>query len=395
MMNFSYPKSFPNPDEEKFLRLVLSTENDFQAMWNEWSGKIIFDDLDPAIVRLLPLLSMRLNKSKIDGALVKRIHGVYKYAWFKNQQLFKTLKDVLVECDKNNIPVVLLKGASLLISVYKDMGARTLGDCDILIHPENALKLFELLQSFGCNPVDKTIADIKRFGLDKVTHATTFINQNNVHLEVHWHVYHLNNNESALRYLFLKDIESHQLTEYFWKYSVPVSVYDTKCKMLSSEDLFVHVISHGAEGNKRRPLRWVVDSSWILDSQKLDWNRVLESAKRTEHVFDMQIAIKYLVEKFGLTFPVSFVEELNNVIIDKNISNKYYKMSDIHYSLLGKFPSLWYRYWLYESSGSVFDRIYAFPKYLHTAWDIPKNKNLFSFVFSKYTERILRLFSSV
>lgn len=388
-----YPSSFPNSAEESFLQLVLASPADFSSRWSKWSSDIIFDDIDPAIVRLLPLLSMRLDENQIRGPLARRIHGVYKFAWFKNQQLMSALSPVLEACHDKDIPVLLLKGLPLLLEVYKNTGARLLGDGDILIQPKNALLVFELLNDLGWRHKDPSLVGLKKFGLNDVVHATTFINESGVHLEVHWHVYHIDPHPDLARLIFLRDIKPKHQSDCFWQDSLTIDKENFSFSMPSITDLFIHVVIHGAEGNNRRPLRWVADAIWLLRHHQIDWDQVLNRVEREGHTFHMQIAVDYLIKRFDISFPASFITSLGSLKTSGQSIRDYYRLANIYYALLGNFPILWYRYWRYESSGSWWDKVSGFSTYIAKAWNLSADDNLIKFIWRKYQERTRRWFS--
>jgi hypothetical protein len=60
---------------------------------------------------------------------------------FVNQRLLAVIKEVILECTQENIPVLIMKGVPMILDVYQDIGARFLGDADFLIHPEHAYGL--------------------------------------------------------------------------------------------------------------------------------------------------------------------------------------------------------------------------------------------------------------
>jgi len=389
METYRYPASFPNNDEEMFLRLVLCDDAQFVMLWKDWSEHVVFDDLDHATVRMLPALSLRLDKHGIEGELVKRIHGVYKYAWLKNEQLLNVVYSVAKMCADNNIEVAFLKGVPLLLSVYKNTAMRILSDADMLVHSDDVLRLFTLLQSEGWVHRDPSMVSVTQFGLDKVIHATVMIHPSGAKLEIHWNVYHVDTFEYTLQLLmFNKDIPMQKRD--FWKHALPLSVRDIPCNMLSYEDLFVHVIVHGAEGSVRRPVRWVVDAVSVMRTIDLDWERVYEIVTELGYEYHMQVALRYLREVYDVVFPDDFIKKLYSKKSSDKVIKRYYQVGEIHFPLLGNFPLLWYRYWLYESEGSVVHKMLQFPAYLKIAWKIPKQKSVFAFMFDKYAKRISR-----
>jgi hypothetical protein len=83
-MHLPYPKSFPNPTEEEFLRLVFSSDTDFPQLWNSWKEHHDFNDTDTAQVHLFPLVYLKMKKLHMTSDdLFKRVQGIYKHAWVR------------------------------------------------------------------------------------------------------------------------------------------------------------------------------------------------------------------------------------------------------------------------------------------------------------------------
>jgi hypothetical protein len=51
--------------------------------------------------------------------------------------LYRQLKEILIEFNKNNIPVILLKGAHLAQFVYGNIALRLMSDIDLLVKKED------------------------------------------------------------------------------------------------------------------------------------------------------------------------------------------------------------------------------------------------------------------
>jgi len=56
---------------------------------------------------------------------------------------------ILLRLRAENIPVIALKGLFLLENTYKDVGARSMSDLDILVHREDLNRTVEILQGLG------------------------------------------------------------------------------------------------------------------------------------------------------------------------------------------------------------------------------------------------------
>ena len=77
------------------------------------------------------------------------LRRVYLATAARNISRQNDLVEILALTNKHDIPIVLLKGASLLHSVYKDPGLRPMEDIDLWIMPEQSCRLYRILQRLG------------------------------------------------------------------------------------------------------------------------------------------------------------------------------------------------------------------------------------------------------
>lgn len=398
-----YPSSFPNAEEESFIRLLLCSDAELPDQFENWKKNTIFDDIDSASLGLLPLLHLRLSKLAIqDDFITGRIRGVYKLLWFKNQRLLEEARKVTTLCREEDIPVILLKGIPLLLNVYHDPAARFLGDGDLLVHPEHVTRIFALFKRLGWKqvndlwePIDIVIPSADAFigtRTDRSGREATFVNDDGVMIDVHWQVFHARLSQQAIRLLLLRDLNPlnarTKINAHHWEHSVSTVLKGTPCQMLCLEDMLVHVIEHGAKPNVYRPLRWVVDAAFIIRTGKIDWKRLIESAQISGHEVDVFIGFRYLIERQKLQVPDFFWDELQRLPLKRHAIKQYYGQWDIWRVLLGDFPSHWYRYWKYESQGSVLKRCFELPAYLRKTWGVDEKKSLTFFILEKYASRL-------
>ncbi|MCX6714776.1 MAG: nucleotidyltransferase family protein [Candidatus Uhrbacteria bacterium] len=331
-----YPSSFPNSEEELFLKLVLSHNDAFRALWEEWKSRVVFDNIDHATMRLLPLLYLRLQSLKIEDSLVGRIKGVYRYAWYKNQRLLESTRQVVELLEKQNIPVLLMKGVPLLLTAYKNPGARFSGDIDLLVHPADALRAMEVLHAYSCVPKGHLYPSTRNLSYESILkhfHEVSFVNDHEIEIDLHWRIF---------------ENEHKMSSELIWKNAVPLEIQSTQCLMPCTEDLLIHVIVHGAEYNTHRTLRWVVDAITLIKNQPIDWQKLLLHTIEHDCVIEMQTACSYLVKTFNVNFPESFLKNLSNRSVSNEKQIAYVNSSNEQ--RFHPFGNLWFLMRLYRES---------------------------------------------
>lgn len=396
-MNFPYPKSFPTADETQFLQLVICNDKDFKSNWNTWISTHDFDHIDDAMLHLFPLIAIRMEKLGMQNdELFAKIQGIYKMAWVKNQRLLAVTKDVVTKCNDLKIPTLFLKGIPLILDIYKDKGVRLLGDADFLVQPEQGNRLSTMLFQNGWHHRKPWMIDSKNptESIFRVVKATSFRNNFGVDMDVHWNLFSLTHHTYLKDIFFLKDVSSVGFRNAIWQDAVPTKIDTVPCMRLCNEDLLIHVVIHGSEGNNHRTLRWVTDAITIITTVSIDWNKILERAKMFNFQLELSVAFRYLVETFPGKIPSSFMEQLVAIPIKNQDIKTYYRFTNIthtdRYSPFGNFPMIWYGYWKYETDRSIT----GFFSYIKKSFGVNTTKDFIMFILKKYIARAKKLFPS-
>ena len=388
MRNFKYPKSFPNKEEEFFLQLLLSSEDDFPKLWKQWKDQIVFDRLDHATSKLIPFLYLRLKEADIADNMAGRIQGAYKFTWYKNLLIINAAKNVVSLLNKENIPVILLKGVPLLTNVYKNTGARSLGDADILVDPKHIKKAVDIMTAtdwkYSCqSPFSiNSNSESPQLPSDKVIKEITLINDQNVQIDMHWS-------------LFLsKENKEHPMSfDEVFKYSINFDLKEVQCKMPCYEDMIIHIIVHGAEQIRQRTLRWVLDVAGIIRTMPIDWRLLIEHIKKFDVAMELNVGFSYLLKNFSIPVPESFIEELSKLPIEKDKIKQYYKIANNNeITLYRKILFLWNGYRLYERKGNFLTSWFYFIDFVCKNRGIAGKRQIPAFIIG-YIKKNHRLFS--
>ena len=140
---------WPTKQQELLLRAALLENTDAIYAWHEWQSISDFDDLDPGSFRLLPLVYRNLSKFGLNGPVKNKLKGTYRLAWYNNHMLFSKIAALLASFRDAGLPTIILKGAALTISCYKDYGVRPMQDFDFLVKTEQARAAMSLLRKLG------------------------------------------------------------------------------------------------------------------------------------------------------------------------------------------------------------------------------------------------------
>ncbi|MCL4558516.1 MAG: nucleotidyltransferase family protein [Deltaproteobacteria bacterium] len=104
---------------------------------------------------LSPLLYYSLKPLHVPGYdwLLPRLKESYLKNTARNVLLLKWLKSLKREAGKDDIQMILLKGAGLAISAYNEVGLRPMADVDILVHQHHAGRVREIMEHSNMRPL--------------------------------------------------------------------------------------------------------------------------------------------------------------------------------------------------------------------------------------------------
>ncbi len=213
-------------------RLDLSRERR-EAIKEILAGVIDWDLLidKAAWHRLLPLVSYHLRSPDLIAFIPKpvldRLSSLHYYNLVRNMVLQDELSRLLSALNNQNIPVIVLKGAALLETVYSDISLRPMGDIDILVRPEHLdqAESIALQQGYGFL-VDH---EVQKHTKQNCRHlANLWHHEKNMMLEIHHHI-------------VSQDEPYYFNLDGFWARAKPVLISNTPALVLAPEDLLIHL----------------------------------------------------------------------------------------------------------------------------------------------------------
>lgn len=381
-----YPKSFPTPDEERFLHLVLCHDDAFLSLWDEWRKNVSFEDIDFATLRLLPLLYLRLRHFTIQDEITGRIKGAYRLCWYKNQRLIRVTQTLIEQLQAEQIPVLCLKGLPLLETVYHDAGARFMGDADLLIEKKHVNRAASFMQRNGWEPLNPGHVHVRTFSdahMRRFKEIAFKHKENGSEVDLHWKIF-----DSRQR-----DIHD-STTEHIWNDAIPMQIGSASCFRPCTEDLLIHIIVHGAAYNTNRPIRWITDAVHLMNSESINWEKLLERTKIYKKAVEIQTAFRYLSEKAFFNVPSSFLRSLNELPI-RSSEIKHYRLltsSTRIKSFFGDLAYIWYTYLASDQKIQNGLSPVSFLNYLYQRCNLPNKRALPLYIFRKYTSRFYSMF---
>lgn len=286
---------WPSRTQKHLLRAALLDGPNAIAAWREVRSILDLDSLTNASLRLLPLVYTNLSRFGVRDAEMTRLKGLYKKTWFENQLAFHRLRIILQSLQDSGISATVLKGAALTEIYYRDRGARSMHDMDVLVPPDRWREAAEILKQLDWHFTPNNFSDPPRF-----MHGLEFKHRDGYRLDLHWHVieYFLRAN----RKLVGADTSPRVLT---------AEVAGVSTHVLDHPDQLMHICLHGARPTPGGNVHWVADAMKILHRvSRLDWDRVVRMATTFRCSRAMGEALAYLSDELGASVPHVTLESL-------------------------------------------------------------------------------------
>ena len=339
-----------SPDQILLLKAALLPAPEALEYWQKWKigqgltdseiiqdKKIlerIFDPLDRGSYRLMPLVYRNLEAT--NDPIVKRMRGIYRHSWMRNQQQLHWYGKVVGVLHAAGIETMCIKGLAMSLLYYDDLGGRYMNDIDVLVPYEERQHAMQALltSSLGLwmEPFD--------YHMQPYYHGTHFHSENGFNLDLHHHL---------MGYNLAKDLDA-----IFWQSSNPIKVkHDLPGSTLSPTHQIFHNIAHGnAPHIEESPLRWIADCYVIYTNHTIDWTEILQLAVKFRLVWPVQDGMRLLIKEFGLILPkavrqtlealvpsaeeVAFRHFLYSTLYDRGTPRKYYLRSRYEHNLYFK-----------------------------------------------------------
>lgn len=265
------------PDHAQQLLLqacLLENPQRAQAAFQAWTKAVDLFFVDAGSHMLLLMLYERLRDWAVEYPEMERLKGIARYFWVRHQAYRRDLRELAAMFAGGGIEIMLLKGAALNATVYRD-GNRLMSDIDIAVRRADAHKAGALLQAHGWEPQFRNV-DM----LSSVTHGCHY-KRGDSHLDLHWDFFHG-------RPL---DAEGQEL---LWSDARTIDIDGAAVRSLCATDEFLHTCEHGLRVNETPPFRWLADALLIFRHGGMDWGRLAKLAERFQLIDPVRQTLQYL-----------------------------------------------------------------------------------------------------
>jgi len=285
---------WPNHEQQLVLQAIFAEPERAREAYLAWRGTLdIEQPFDDAVMRLLPLLYLRLLKIGLNDPLTGRLKGVYRRVWSDTHTLFHGTAPVLSVLRDAGIDTMLLKGAPLVLCNYRNYGCRPMSDVDIAVRfadVEAAVRTLSLAGWTSVTPISRDDLEFR--------HAVPFRGPGGHEVDLHWHVLFTNC--------------STQADEPFWDNRQPAIFRDIATSAPGPTLALLHTLAHGMHPNIETPIRWIADALTLLHDPQvaIDWPLFCRTAGRLGLSHRVLLALTYLQECHGQKIRATVLQTL-------------------------------------------------------------------------------------
>lgn len=203
-----------------------------------------------------------------------------------------------------NIPVIVLKGAALALTLYPDPALRPFGDLDLLVHEANLPRASEILLQRQYQAVVEMSA-----GTDSALWGQqTFVRPGArpARVELHWHLFVLSYYRRRAR------------LAWFWERRAPFSVQGRTAYMFDPSAQLLHLSSHTALHHSDTRLIWLYDLALLVAQQgaQLDWGKTIETAQS----FGLTLALRQALLEMSAAYQVALPAQAEQILAQTRVS---------------------------------------------------------------------------
>jgi hypothetical protein len=288
----------PAPEQLLVLHAALDERPSALAAWNRWREAVDFDAVDHGSTRLMALVYRNLGPESFDGEVAGRLKGLYRRSWSHNQLLFRRVRGAIVALEAAGIETLVIKGASLAILSYGDVGVRPMDDVDVLVPVDRAGEAIAALAGAGWSPGHDDPA-----AWTEVHHSLGFAGPQGGEVDLHWF-----------------SLWQPARDEPLWEASVPVELAGVATRAPAPADQLLLACVHGTPWSPLPPFRWIADAAAVIRSAggALEWDRLVAEAERRRLTVACSAALSYLREEFGLPVPAAALGRLRAADVSRH-----------------------------------------------------------------------------
>lgn len=239
----------------------------------------------------LPLLfnAVRIHGIAVDNAFLTILRTAAVREEIRTNTYRAICRKVFSTLAANEIPTIILRGATLAETVYAAPALRHSHDIDILLEPRYRDSTLGLLASLGFVPVqEKAPTDAPKVELKHGSGLPLVLHRN----------------------LFDIPFYNPDISQ-LWSRSQARVIMGVAVRVLSPADTLLHLCGHAFYSPSRESFRWISDTWFLIDRHRdLDWDLLLDCAHRSHLILPLSVMLGYLTKGLDAPVPSKIMDSL-------------------------------------------------------------------------------------
>lgn len=202
------------------------------------------------------------------------------------------LQKVISLLNNAQIPAIVLKGASLLETVYKNIGLRPMVDVDLLVKKEDLSQIKSVLHYAGyIKPDNLDQENLEKFGAE-----VRLYKNGGLFLDIH---------ANLSQYERFQNVFQIDADEEVWSISRIIQSREGNLRILSTEHQILHLCLHQAMSHAFCGLFRFIDlrETILAYSQEINWQNLIAQAEKYKIKKIVYYCLFFTKELFGDTIP--------------------------------------------------------------------------------------------
>ncbi|MCH7701290.1 MAG: nucleotidyltransferase family protein [Planctomycetes bacterium] len=222
----------------------------------------------------------------------------------RNTRMMRLLERIAARFSEADVPLMVLKGAALHLTLYEEPDDRAMADLDLMIRPEDVDKAFHLLEGLGGLRGEPLVREdfFPRFHYEiEYTIGTIYP----VKIDLHVRPFR------PLRYGRLVPVDA------LWDRAELVSIGRANILVPAADDMLVHLAAHAAvHGDIHR--KWLVDiKRWVeVHGGDIDWDRFLATVRQWRLALPVRRTFQRVQRELGPACPPQVTLRLSKMRVN-------------------------------------------------------------------------------
>lgn len=222
----------------------------------------------------------------------------------RNLRMMRLLERIAARFNEAGVPLMVLKGAALHLTLYEKPDHRAMADLDLMIRPEDVDKAFHLLEQLGGLRGEPLVRDdfFPRFHYE-IEYTLGRIYP--VKIDLHVRPFR------PLRYSQIVPVDA------LWVRAQTVSIGRANILVPSAEEMLVHLAVHAA-------VHGFADGKWLADIKQwvethggdMDWDRFLATVQQWRLALPVQRSFQRVQRDFGSPCPPQVTHRLSTIRVN-------------------------------------------------------------------------------